>query len=420
MRKLLHIAWKDLILTFRDQAAMIMMLVTPFALTLVMAFAFGGLTGGSGNTGMSAIPVVIVNDDDGQFGQTLVDVFRSPDMADLVQTSVVAGAASARQAVDANQAAAAVIIPAGFSNAIVPAGATATGASGGQVIVEVYQNPTRPIGAGVVRSIADQTVGSLTAGAVAGQVAVTQLIANGLIAPQQAMTQGAVVGERAGRQVGATHLVVLESQTGETNGANSNNFDWLTYMAPSMAIMFLMFTVSNGGRSLLAERDWGTLPRMLATPTAPAHVIGGKVAGIYVTGLTQMVILIAASSLLFNVNWGSGLGVTMLTLALVAAATGWGAVLAAYSRNAAQASQVGTMIALIFGMLAGNFFPRFALPQWLQTAGMITPNAWGLEGFTSLSAGAGVEAVLAPVAALLIMATVLFGLATVAFRRQYA
>ena len=31
-------------------------------------------------------------------------------------------------------------------------------------------------------------------------------------------------------------------------------------MAPSMAIMFLMFTVTNGGRSILAERDWGTLP----------------------------------------------------------------------------------------------------------------------------------------------------------------
>ena len=77
----------------------------------------------------------------------------------------------------------------------------------------------------------------------------------------------------------------------------------------------------------------------------------------------------------------------MLTLALVAAATGWGAVLAAYSRNAAQANQLGTMIALIFGMLAGNFVPRIALPQWLRTIGLVTPNAWGLEGFSSLTAG---------------------------------
>jgi ABC-2 type transport system permease protein len=260
----------------------------------------------------------------------------------------------------------------------------------------------------------------LTTGAVAGQVAVTQLIANGLITPQAAMSQGAQIGERAGRQVSSTHLIVLRQQTGQADPGTGTNFDWLTYMAPSMAIMFLMFTVSNGGRSLLAERDWGTLPRMLTTPTVPAHIIGGKVAGIYVTGLAQMVILIGASSLFFNVQWGSGLGVTLLTLALVAAATGWGAVLAAYSRNAAQAGQVGTMIALLFGMVAGNFFPRFAMPQWLQAASMFTPNAWGLEGFTSLTAGGSVQAVIVPVVALLIMAAVLFGVATVAFRRQYA
>jgi ABC-2 type transport system permease protein len=81
---------------------------------------------------------------------------------------------------------------------------------------------------------------------------------------------------------------------------------------------------------------------------------------------------------------------------------------------------VGTAVSLVFGAVAGNFVPRFLLPQWLQYAGFISPNAWGLEAFTRLLAGEGWGAVLVPVAALLAMAVVLFLAAVAAFRRQYA
>jgi len=263
----------------------------------------------------------------------------------------------------------------------------------------------------------DQFVSRMAAASASGQVAVVQLLANGLISPQQAMTQGQEIGSRAAQQVVNAKPVSI---TGEmADKAQQTGFDWLTYMAPSMAIMFLMFTVSNGGRSILAERDWGTLPRLLTTPTTPAQVIGGKVGGIFLTGVAQMAILIAASGLLFRVRWGSLAGVVVLTLALVAAATGWGALLASYSRSAAQAGQLGSMLALVFGMLAGNFFPRQALPQWLRTASYVSPNAWGLEGFISLTGGGTLSDIAMPAAALLVMAVVLFTVATMAFRRQY-
>ncbi|MCK7526881.1 MAG: ABC transporter permease [Ignavibacteriales bacterium] len=51
----------------------------------------------------------------------------------------------------------------------------------------------------------------------------------------------------------------------------------LAYMAPGMALMFLMYTVSYGGRSILAERAQGTLPRLLVSPTSTAQMLGGKV-----------------------------------------------------------------------------------------------------------------------------------------------
>jgi ABC-type transport system involved in cytochrome c biogenesis permease component len=82
MKKLLNIALKDLKIMFRDPSALVWMLAMPIALTLAMAFAFGRLTGDSGQAaGLRDIPVIIVDLDQGQMSQYIVQGFnrrRSP------------------------------------------------------------------------------------------------------------------------------------------------------------------------------------------------------------------------------------------------------------------------------------------------------------------------------------------------------
>lgn len=414
MKKILALAWKDLTLTFRDPAAVIMMLATPFALTLVMAFAFGGLGGGSSSgSGLRDIPVVLVDRDGGRFGALLVQVFQSPELADLLAPTLADDEAAARAAVDADKAAAAVIIPAGFTAAVMPAGVTAK-----QAVIEVYRNPARPVGSGVALSIAQQALNSILSGTAGGEVTINQLMRSGLLTPQQAMTSAAAIAERAALSASTQPVLAIRSETAGV--PSGEGFDWLSYMMPSMAVMFLMFTVGNGGRSLLLEREGGTLPRLLVTATSPAQIIAGKTAGIYLTGLAQMAILIGAGGILFGIKWGSAEAVIALTLALVAAATGWGLLLAAYTRSSAQVGQLGSMLALVFAIMAGNLVPRQILPAWLRTASYVSPNAWALEGYTSLTAGGGLSDVLLPIAALLTMAGILFAATLVAFRRQYA
>ena len=190
-------------------------------------------------------------------------------------------------------------------------------------------------------------------------------------------------------------------------------------MAPSMAVLFLMFTVSLGARSVLAERQWGTLQRLLISPSSPTQVLGGKVSGIFLTGLAQMVILITFSALAFGVRWGAPVALIVLIVTTVFAATGWGALIAAYAKSPGQAMSLGSMMALVFAGLAGNFVPRQNYPEFLQQISLITPNAWALEGFEALGLGGDLQAVLLPIVALAIMGAVLFTIATVMFRRQY-
>ena len=55
MRKLLLIGLKDVRLVFRDRAALLLMLVAPFALTIGMGFITGRFSGSSGSA-ISHIP----------------------------------------------------------------------------------------------------------------------------------------------------------------------------------------------------------------------------------------------------------------------------------------------------------------------------------------------------------------------------
>jgi ABC-2 type transport system permease protein len=189
-------------------------------------------------------------------------------------------------------------------------------------------------------------------------------------------------------------------------------------MAPGMALMFLMFVVGNGGRTLLTERAQGTLPRLLVSPTTTAQVLGGKVLGIFITGVAQMLILIVASTLLFRLNWGDPLAVLVLVLAAVAGAVGWGLLLTALVRTAGQASAISSAIVLIFAILGGSFISLDAMPRWFVALSKITPNAWGLDGFTTLALGGRLADILLPVAALLIMGALLFAVALLLFNRR--
>ena len=350
MRKILLIGWKDVVLAFRDRAALILMLAAPFVLTVGLGAVTGRLSGAS-SSGLNNIPVVLVNQDSGQIGSSLVELFQSTDLAEIVTAQVVNDPAQARRLVDEDTIAAAIVIPAGFSASIIPE--DETGASLAPVQLELYANPSRPTSVGVIKTILEEFVSRVEIARVGGLVTVTELVRSGRIQAQDAAQAAAQIGAA---QAGASQESPSIRLKNVTAASQPVTFDVLAYMAPGMALMFLMFTVSNGGRTLLAEQRQGTLPRLLVAPVSTAQVLSGKVFGIYLTGVAQMLILIAASTLLFSLKWGDLLGVLVLVLAAVAGAVGWGMLITALARTPGQVSSIGSAVMLTFGILGGSFF----------------------------------------------------------------
>lgn len=412
MRKIILLGWKDLTLAFRDRAGIILMLLAPFLLTLGLGLITVSFSGGNSG-GINSVPLTIVNQDDGQLAAELVKVFQSEGISELMSAELTSDLSAARQLVLDDELAAVVLIPAGFSASIIPDPAT------GQVdpakAIELYVNPARSTGAGVVQSIVDQFINQVEFRRIGAQVAVAGLIQTARISPEQ-------VGDMVER------ILVLQEQStaagqsisikGREEGSAAPDFNILAYMAPGMALMFLMFTVSNGGRTLLVEKTQGTLPRLLVAPLTAGQVLLGKMFGIFLTGSAQMLILIVSSALLFQLDWGNPLAVLALVLAAVVGAVGWGMLLTALVKTQGQASSIGSAVMLIFGILGGSFFEISQLPAWYRLVSRITPNAWGIDGFSILAAGGGMLDILPDIFGLLVMGAILFAFSLWLFARR--
>ncbi len=406
MPKSLLIALKDVTLAFRDIGGLLLMLAAPFALTVGIGLVTGRFTGTT-SVGVSDIPVVIVNEDDGALGQAVVDVYTADTLSSLLEPQVLDDSTEARHLVDEDQAAAAVIVPAGFSDAVFNSSADSP-------TIELVINPERPLSSGVIKAILDDVLSRIEVGRVGGQVAVEQLLETGRITPDQASQ----IGEAFGSQQAATAGDAVTVKRVDVSGRAAQPFDVLTVIAPGFALMFLMFTVTNAGRTIVQERLAGTLPRLLTAPVRASEVLGGKLFGIFLIGVAQVAILIAGTGLMFGVNWGDPLGVVLIVLASSAGAAGWGALLAALAQSPAQVGGVGSALMLIFGILGGSLGNSFTLPDWLRPIAWITPNYWGIQGFASLGTGAVLGEIAPHLAALTLMAVVMFGIAIVTFNRR--
>ncbi len=406
MTKIILIGLKDLKIIFRDRAALLLILLAPFLLTLGLGLVTGRFSGNG--SGIANIPVILVNQDKARLGNALVDVFNSPELSELVETTTLDDPQAARHSIDADQAAALVVIPKGFTDSVIPKDNITVQ----PVKIEIYANPTRPTSAGIIKTIVEEFLGRVETGRIGGEVVVTQLLTNGLISPQDAPKLGATLGIQQADTASSITIQKTDSGSGEVP------FDALSYIAPAMALMFLMYTVSYGGRSLLQERNQGTLPRLLISPTTSTQVLGGKVFGIFLTGCAQLGILIVASALLFQLKWGDPAGIIVLVLAAVFAATGWGMLLTALARTPAQIGSAGSALMLMFGILGGSFVSLNNMPPFVQTLSKITPNAWGLDGFTTLAQGGTLADIGTPITALLAMGAGLFVVAVVLFNRQ--
>jgi ABC-2 type transport system permease protein len=187
---------------------------------------------------------------------------------------------------------------------------------------------------------------------------------------------------------------------------------------PGYTIFGVFFIVQVLAGSLLQEKQEGTFRRLLVAPLSQSALLLGQLLPYYLINIIQVALMFAVGNLVFGMSLGSSpLALLLVTMALAAAATGLGLLVAALGKTPKQVNGISTLLALTLAAVGGMMVPTFVMPEFMQLLAKISPHHWALIGYQDVIVrGLGVEAILLEISVLMGFAVVFFGFAVWRFR----
>ncbi|MES2537448.1 MAG: ABC transporter permease [Pseudomonadota bacterium] len=141
-----------------------------------------------------------------------------------------------------------------------------------------------------------------------------------------------------------------------------------------IGVILTMTMVMMTSLAMTRERERGTMENLLATPALPVEVMVGKIAPYILIGYVQVIVILAAARLLFDVPMvGSLVLLSMALVLFMAANLAVGFTFSTIARNQLQAMQLTFFFFLPSLLLSGFMFPFRGMPVWAQMFGEILP-----------------------------------------------
>jgi ABC-2 type transport system permease protein len=316
--------WKEFAQLRRDRFTFAMMTVLP-ALQLAM---FGYAI----RTEVRHLPTVVLDESRSQQSRELLQALENTQ--NFRYTRAVTGRSEIREAIDAGDARAAIIIPPDYASDL-KRGRTATA----QVIVDA-------------------------ADPLASQAAIGG-----------ASQAGQVVSARLAVLAGGLPLEV------RVRPWYNPTLDSATYIVPGIIGVLLSLTlILIMSISIVRERERGTLEQLIVTPIDRTSLMLGKMTPFVVIGYVQMSVVILLGWLLFDVPLRGSLTLLyVISLTFIVANLGVGLLISTAVRSQVQAMQLGFFFLLPNILLSGFMFPREAMPVAAQWIGLALPLTYYLD-----------------------------------------
>jgi ABC-2 type transport system permease protein len=373
MRKIIAIALTDLRSEFQSPAAWFVIFIMP----LILTFILSNVGGGGGGPVESRTALLVVNEDGGEGASQIMTEINNSDIVMMQAADEGESLPTTREAALAGigDYGRVLLLPAGLSDALT---------SGTPIEVELYVDPTTT----AERTQTVQQELNTIFYRVAGNRAITALAVDyaGQLRPFEnadaqadfADATGAALATRSatsGVAIAAEPATALEviPMTGAVQAS------------PGQLVVFALITLLGASEVFMAERQLGTLRRLLTCAVPKWQIITGKAAGRLAVGLLQMTVLIGVGQFVFGVSWGQNpVALVLLVLVFSLAALGLGILIATIVRSYEQANQLTIALSLLFGALGGAWWPLDIVEGPMRTVAMLIPTGWAMSGFQSI------------------------------------
>jgi len=378
---LVRVSWTNL---RRDRVAQALTFLLPIIFFSIFATVFGN----QGQNSTARIRIAVIDEDGSELSRRIVAGL-GQEKSLRVRTTVDAegkGAAldrtTAEQLVRNGDLPVAVILPKGLGET-----AAAFGPANNAARVKLLADVSDPIAPQIVNGLLQKV--SMTAAPdlmmqggmkqferYAGTLTPQQRAAVDTWLPQMKPAASGGSGTAAADQgfgIGVDTVDVMRQGRSES---------LISFYAAGVGVMFLLFSVSGASGSLLDEMDTGTLDRVLSTRLGMGGLLTAKWIFITLMGMLQLTVMFLWGRIAFGLELERHLpGFFVMTAFTAAAAAGFGLMLATLARTRAQLSGMSTIIILTMSALGGSMFPRFLMSDTMQRFGLLTFNAWALDGY---------------------------------------
>ncbi len=406
---MLSIAWKDLLILFKDRNA----LVGAFLLPIVFIVVFLGVSGlsasgGGDKTETTRMPLAVVNNDPaGPTALSLIDNLGSHGNIAVTEYAE----ADARAKLAAQEIERLLVIPAQFS-ADLAAGTPTTLSLENNSLDRGTNEAVYMAVVGVTRtmSLEQQIVGSLQ------QLSDMQQAS----ASFDPATSAALAIPIAQRQFATSQdrplVTVARSQPRSLGQGEQVEISGVQLGVPGFAVLFIFLTAQITARSIYDEKRTGTFRRLMVAPLGKWSMLIGKLIPNFVVVVLQVVFLFAAGMFLLPLMGLDALrlgndipALVILVLTVALCCTSLGILIAAVARTEAQIGGISGVVLWVLAFLGGSFIPLFLLNDSMATLGQITPHYWAVTGFYDLlTRGQGLGAIVDSLAVLLGFSAVFF------------
>lgn len=197
--------------------------------------------------------------------------------------------------------------------------------------------------------------------------------------------------------------------SGSISGFGAGNY--LSYMAPGVIGMGLLFGSVFSGVSVIFDRQFGFMKEMLVAPVSRTSIILGKIFGGATTATIQGIILLTIASIMgafvisleFAVGALASVGAMLL---ITAGYVGLGVAIGSKLNDFHAFQLLSTFVMWPMFMLSGVFFSIDVAPAALQVAMMCDPMFYGVELLRWCLLGSG-STILGPLGGLISLAVVI-------------
>ena len=382
---------KDFKLFFKTKSAVALTYIVPMIITLIFGAVFGGF-GGTGG-GINKIKIIMVDNDHTEQSQRFLSQIDSLD-AIRVYTKYKAGEeyvlfddAKMDEWIKDGKRKLGISIPAGFKQKV---------ENGETLPLEVHFDPKFAVEYNVIRGVIQQVVMQTFPDLMLGgmmskarsylgdkegnefQSGINNVVKQYF--PEEKKGEDGTIEKNSGMPMKSPVDVKSVKLIGEEHG----NAMFAQYVA-GMAVLFLLFSVTHAGASLLDEKHDGTIKRLLTAPVKRSEILFSKMLYITILAISQLVVLFIFGWLVFGLNIFLDIPALLTMIVITAlACSALGIFIASICKNQQQVGSVSTLLILGMSALGGSMFPSFIMPKYIQTIGKFTLNHWAMKGFTDI------------------------------------